>query len=201
MIEKHVSIIFWECIEKDWFWSGMTIPYVLLDLGHMMAGEAGLAYVALTRVRELRNLFVGRLHPGVIAANANAIREINRIRRLHSLPISDQFNATSETHPNARKLVNRHLPRTEELELLENVIDTPDILQAKANFKKPSIPLIPSKKQGRRVQPQQLEPAVTHPDGLRERGVVRRRKDSSSSGSSSARRQLQFPQPCFEKIP
>ena len=104
---------------------GSTIPFVLVDLGHLVADSAALAYVALTRPRTLANLYVARLHPGVISCDVGAIVESNAIRAGLGLPQVATFNAPSAKHPLARRLVHKHLPRNDTLTILSSGFNKP----------------------------------------------------------------------------
>ena len=72
---------------------GMTLETALIDLGPKTFGD-GMAYVALTRLKELKNLHLIDFDVTKISANKNCITEVNRIARLTNQPQITVYNQT-----------------------------------------------------------------------------------------------------------
>ena len=84
---------------------GMTLDTALIDLGPNTFGD-GMAYVALTRLKELKNLHLIDFDVTKISANKNCITEVNRIARLTNQPQITVYNMTRKdiiTNAKARK--------------------------------------------------------------------------------------------------
>ena len=71
----------------------MTLETALIDLGPKTFGD-GMAYVALTRLKELKNLHLIDFDVTKISANKNCITEVNRIARLTNQPQITVYNQT-----------------------------------------------------------------------------------------------------------
>ena len=84
---------------------GMTLDTGLIDLGPKTFGD-GMAYVALTRLKEMKNLHLIDFDVTKISANKDCITELNRIARLTNQPQITVYNQTRKdiiTNAKARK--------------------------------------------------------------------------------------------------
>ncbi|CAF1099646.1 unnamed protein product, partial [Brachionus calyciflorus] len=78
---------------------GMTIKEALIDLGSSIF-ENGMAYVALSRIKSFKNLYLSSFDPATLVCNAIAILEINRLRKKFcpNLKIIEEFNTIQKTN-------------------------------------------------------------------------------------------------------
>ena len=84
---------------------GMTLDTGLIDLGPETFGD-GMAYVALTRLKEMKNLHLIDFDVTKISANKDCITELNRIARITNQPQITVYNQTRKdiiTNAKARK--------------------------------------------------------------------------------------------------
>lgn len=66
----------------------LSLEHCLIDLGNSVFCD-GHTYVALSRVTSLDGLFLINYNPSKVVANAKAIHEYNRLRRIHRPDLND----------------------------------------------------------------------------------------------------------------
>ena len=104
---------------------GLTILFLIIDLGKSIF-EAGMAYVGLSRAKELKNINIIRLDPTVIYCNNRAVSEYNRLRRkfLNKEKLCENPNTLPEKYKNAvqnkikEKLIQKEI-KTQNTERIE----------------------------------------------------------------------------------
>jgi hypothetical protein len=93
MLPEHyfnISIAWAITIHKS---QGLSLDGVLVDLG-LNIFEAGMSYVALSRARSLKNVYLIDFEPSSLNCNVKAVYEYNRLRKKFqpSFPIFLNWN-------------------------------------------------------------------------------------------------------------
>jgi hypothetical protein len=114
----------------------LTLNSAIIDIGESVF-ESGMAYVALSRVKSFKNLYLTKLDSSKLICNENAIKEINRLRlKFTKLPQIKIYNSILQNNSNKLKR-SYDTQKFVELQITNyNSINTnykPEIKKRKAN--------------------------------------------------------------------
>ena len=88
---------------------GLSLDCAIVDLSDQVF-SAGMAYVALSRVRSLSGLYLAAFDPKSIMVSTSCLKEVNRLRETYREEPGTKHTLTGTTEHNQPKLILLHPP-------------------------------------------------------------------------------------------